>query len=196
MSEAPGVRVGPVVRIQVQREPLKVPHGYYDPSYLTAVDAAELDADGVVGIDAGGRIVDAHHRRHPRARGGGNRALSIGFTGHYAAMAERFGDRVVPGIAGENLIVDGPPLRMDDLARGLVVVTGSGAQVRLGSLRPAAPCREFTSFLLGHRTPLARDEIADELAFLSEGTRGFIAAVEHLVGTAVVSVGDEVYLAP
>ncbi len=195
MSEASGARIGRVVRIQVQREPLKVPHGYYDPAYLTAVPAAELGVDGVVGIDPGGPIVDAHHRRHPRTRGGGNRALSVGFTGHYVAMARRFGDRVAPGIAGENLIVDGPPLRMNDLTGGLIVVTGSGEEIALAPLRPAAPCREFTTFLLGGRQPRPRDEIAEELAFLSEGTRGFIASVEHLDGTAVVSVGDEVYLA-
>jgi len=187
--------LGRIVRIQVQRAPLKVPHGYYEPDFITPVPEAILDHDGVLGRLGDEQIVDAHHRRHPRARGGGTRALSIGFTGHYAAMAERFGARASLGIAGENLVVEGPPLRMADLEGGVEIHTAGGAVVALPAMRPATPCREFTSFLLGYREPRSRDEIAEELAFLSEGTRGFIVDVEHLQEPVDLTVGDAVYLA-
>ncbi|HHC09520.1 MAG TPA: hypothetical protein ENK55_12555 [Actinobacteria bacterium] len=184
--------LGAILRIQVQREPLKAPHGWYDPSRIVAVDEAELTSLGLVGIRGGERIVDAHHADHPRSRGGGRRALSVGFRGHYDAMAARFGERVRLGIAGENLVVDGPAVRTEDLAGGLVIVTADGVEVELRAPRPAAPCREFTTFLLGGREPRPRDELVDELEFLSGGTRGFIVSVGHLTAPVVLRVGDVV----
>jgi hypothetical protein len=40
---------------------------------------------------------------------------------------------------------------------------------------------------------LEREQIEDELAFLSAGTRGFIVAVDHLDETVEISIGDEVF---
>lgn len=180
-----------VVRLQVQLRPLKAPHGWYDPEPLVAVQRAWVSPAGVLGARDGAWVVDAHHRDHPASRGGGRRALSVGFTGHYEAMAARYGATVSPGIAGENLVVDGPALRRGDLGEGLVIVGADGRRLELRGPRPAAPCREFTSYLLGHREPLPREALEDDLAFLSEGTRGFIATP---VGEDEVRVGDEVRL--
>jgi hypothetical protein len=119
--------------------------------------------------------------------------MSIGLSGHYTAMAERFAPAVL-GIGGENIVVDGPALRLPYIADGFVVRRADGTEIELLNPRVAAPCVEFTSYLLGSDTKLPRDQIKEELAFLDGGTRGFIVAVDHLVGPATLEVGDEVFL--
>lgn len=187
MSES----LGPIVRLQVHAESLKR-DGAYDPAPLVVVQRAVIDASGMLGWDGTGWVVDSHHEAHPHVRGGGHRVLSIGFTGHYERMAERFGD-VPIGIAGENIIVDGPAVASDDIGEGLVVRTHSGAVMELLSPVPAVACPGFTSRLLKSSTVLERDEIAEHLAFLSTGTRGFILAVDHIDRGVEISVGDEVF---
>lgn len=179
-----------MVRLQLQREPLKA-SGVYEPQYLLSVEQAMIGAAGMLGREGESWVVDAHHLAHPRARGGGNRALSVGFSGHYAAMSDRFGP-VADGVAGENVIVAGPPLRLDDIAGGLLVHRPDGEVFELRTPRPAAPCREFTSYLLHAPAVLDRSELQDELEFLSEGTRGYIVDVAHLDGLHEIAVGDEV----
>ena len=187
-----GELIGAIVRLQVQRFPIKAKGTGYDPSGIEVVTKAAVDAWGMVGWLNDAWIIDAHHKAHPTSRGGGRRPLSIGFTGHYALMAERFGDAPV-GIAGENLIVDGPALTLDDLGEGLIVVASDGTELLLERPRVAAPCLEFTSFMLGfdHVAPL--DEIEDPLNDLHDGRRGFIVAADHASSPVELSVGDEVF---
>jgi len=185
-------RIGQIVRLQIQAEPLKA-SGVYEPKHLVTVDEAVISADGMLGWDGTAWLVDAHHRAHPRARGGGRRALSIGLSGHYAAMAERFVPAVL-GIGGENIVVDGPALRLPAIESGFVVRRPDGTEIELLDPRVAAPCVEFTSYLLGFDTPLPRAEIEEELAFLDGGTRGHIVAVDHLAGPVTLQTGDEVFL--
>jgi MOSC domain-containing protein YiiM len=180
--------IGKVVRLQVQREPLKA-SGVYEPRYLLSVERAVVGAAGMLGREGDAWVVDAHHTSHPRARGGGNRALSIGFTGHYAAMEDRFGS-VAYGVAGENVIVAGQPLRMSDISGGLLVRRSDDEEYELRTPRPAAPCREFTSYLLRAPHVLDRSELQDEFEFLSEGTRGFIVDVSHLAELHQIALGD------
>lgn len=185
-------RVGLIVRLQVQAEPL-TPSGVYEWQHLVPVDRAVVSADGMLGWDGTGWVVDAHHVAHPRPRGGGRRALSIGLTGHYAAMAERFAPAVV-GIGGENIVVDGPALRLPAIAEGFLIRRPDGQEIELLAPRVASPCLEFTSFLLGSETLLTRAEVKDELAFLDGGTRGHIVDVGHLTKPVPVEIGDEVFL--
>ena len=184
------VEVGQVVRLQVQREPLKA-SAVYEPRHLLSVERAVVGAAGMLGRADGGWVVDAHHRAHPRARGGGSRALSVGFTGHYAAMDDRFGS-VAFGIAGENVIVAGPVLRLDDLGGGLLVRPRNGAEYELRAPYPASPCREFASYLLRAPYVLDRSQLQDEFELLSEGTRGFIVDVAHLDESHEIALGDAV----
>jgi hypothetical protein len=81
-----------IVRLQIQRVPIKVKSIGYLPDEILAVSRASVDAWGMLGWHGGAWVVDAHNRAHPSRRGGGRRPLSIGFTGHHAAMEERFGD--------------------------------------------------------------------------------------------------------
>jgi len=187
MTEA----VGRIVRLQIHAEPLKQ-DGAYVPDSLVSVDRASITIDGMLGWDSTGWIVDTHHRAHPRAKGGGNRVLSVGFTGHYAAMSDRFGS-VPLGIAGENIIVDGPALAAADIVDGVLIRHTDGTETVLRTPQPAVACAGFTSFLLGSDEVLERREIADDLSFLSTGTRGFIVAVDHLDRPVEINIGDEVF---
>jgi hypothetical protein len=187
-----GDLVGEIVRLQIQRVPVKVRGEGYLPDKILPVARASVDAWGMLGWHDGAWVVDAHNKAHPSQRGGGRRPLSIGFTGHYSAMAERFGEAPL-GIAGENIIVEGDALRLDDLDEGLVVGTSDG-ELLLERPRVAAPCAEFTSFMLGLDEVAAIADIEDALADLHDGRRGFIVAADHAAQPVELSLGDKVHL--
>lgn len=183
--------LGRIVALQVQRDPLKEKGRGYDPGPILQVQEASLSAQGMVGLCGESWVVDAHHSSHPRARGGGNRALSIGFTEHYERIRERFGKGDL-GCGGENVIVDSDArVNVEDLA-GTVVVRTTHGDVELTGARVAAPCAEFTSYLLDLDVVSPIKEIAADIAFLEEGTRGFILGVAHLERPVQIHVGAEV----
>jgi hypothetical protein len=97
------------------------------------------------------------------------------------------------GIAGENIIVDGPPLLLADLGDGLIVDAADG-ELLLEGPRVAAPCAEFTSFMLGMDDVAPVSDIEDALADLHEGRRGFIVAANHASRPVELALGDKVYL--
>jgi len=182
--------IGQIARLQVQAMPLKTPGEGYDPGPIVSVERAVVSRDGVLGWDGDRWVVDAHNATHPDVRGRGNRALSVGFSGHYEAMAGRFGWAPL-GIAGENIIIDGPGLRLDRLGGGLTVRAAAG-EVAFTGPAVATPCVEFTSFLKGASAVLPRTEITDDLAFLDAGTRGYILDVTQLGEPVEIRVGDPV----
>jgi hypothetical protein len=188
-----GDLIGEIVRLQIQRIPIKSKGISYDPGGIAEVAKASVDAWGMVGWHGEVWAVDAHHKAHPASRAGGRRPLSIGFTGHYALMAERFGSAPV-GIAGENIIVNGPALSLDDLRNGLMVITSDGTELLLERPRVAAPCLEFASFMLGLDHVAALEEIVAPLADLHDGRRGFIVAADHAATPVEIAVGDDVFL--
>lgn len=183
--------LGKIVRLQVQRDPLKARGVGYDPTPILVVEEASLSAAGLVGRHRGGWVLDAHNAAHPRSQGGGRRALSIGFVGHYLAMAQRFGSADI-GVAGENIIVDAAGLITKSDLVGEVVIHATSGEAVLGSARVAAPCAEFTSFLkrLDHVMPL-QDQRADA-DFLDDGMRGYILAVDRVERPVTIRVGDRV----
>lgn len=190
-----GECIGTVVRLQIQRMPVRG-EGRYDPTPIQGVERAMVSARGVAGWSGGGWMLDVHHADHPQVRGRGLRALSMGFTSHYEAMGSRFGDLAL-GMAGENIIV-ATQRRWSaaELAPGVVVRGGDDRDdLVLGPARPAEPCLEFTSFLLGLSRRAGRDEVETELAFLSGGTRGFLLDPGRLRSPQPLAVGDEVWVA-
>ncbi len=189
-----GERIGKIVRLQVQKVPIKIKGEAYLPDEILSVESASVDASGMLGFHEGTWVVDAHHRSHPAARGGGRSPLSVGFTGHYDKMQERFGSAPM-GVAGENIIVDGPAFTLDEVGQGLIVKTASGESVFLERPRVAAPCREFASFMLGLDHVAPREEVEGPLADLHDGRRGFILAADRSPTAEVLTVGDEVFLA-
>jgi hypothetical protein len=183
--------LGNIALLQVQRDPLKAKGEGYDPTPLLAVAEASIDAMGMSGRHGDGWVLDAHHAAHPRSRGRGVRPLSIGFAGHYAAMAERFGPAEL-GCGGENIILDTPGrVTGSDLSGAIVIHTVEG-EVVVRNAGVAAPCAEFTSFLKGLDRVLPKREQADDVDFLDGGTRGFILDVSGLGTPATIRVGDRV----
>jgi hypothetical protein len=183
--------LGRIVRIQVQRDPLKERGVSYDPAGILAVDEAAIGPLGIVGRHRDTWVLDTHHTAHPRSQAGGRRALSIGFTGHYELMAARFGSAEL-GCAGENLIVEcADRLLASDLA-GEIVVRDRDGDIELRGARVAAPCAEFTSWIKGLDTVVGKLDQPEDIAFLDDGMRGYILEVAHLARPMTVRVGDEV----
>jgi len=204
--------IGPVVRVQVQRDPLKRREGEavrYDPTPLVVVAALDLTSTGAVGRDddatatATATIMDVHNAKHPASRYRGENGVSIGFTSHYARMRDRFGPHLTDGIAAESILVETDAvLPLDNVSAGFVIVTRSGEQIALDAVEVAEPCAPFSCFCL--RLPPDRPadtSVTEALRFLRGGTRGFYAtlALDHTDGngdndTAVtVRPGDTLY---
>ena len=184
--------IGTITRLQIQRSSLKTgekPDRVYDPTPLLPVQRLTVTPDGVLGAGSeGGWIVDVHHRAHPETKNeDGLHGVSVGFTSHYAAMRDRFGERIVVGCAGENVIVTADQMfTYEDLAGGVAIVTTEGAErVRLKVLQVAHPCRPFTGWASGGR--VESDVLKAHLQFLDGGTRGFYCLGE---GAGTIAVGD------
>lgn len=185
--------LGPIVRLQVQRDPLKARGIGYDPTAILAVEEAAIGPLGIVGRHEGAWVLDTHHAAHPRSQAGGRRALSIGFTGHYDRMAGRFGAAPL-GCAGENVIVETPGrLALSDLT-GALVVRSRDEEFEVRQARVAAPCAEFTSWIKGLDVVVAKHDQPEDVAFLDDGMRGYILEVTHLARPRTVRLGDEVWL--
>jgi hypothetical protein len=184
-------QLGPIVAIQCQPDRIKSKGVGYFPDRIRQVTEAALVGGGLLGRHDGTWIVDVHHPLHPGGRGTEHRAVSFGFTSHYAAMGDRFG-AVARFAAGENLIVDTTETITPAMAvAGFLIRTGAG-DVATGPGHVLAPCREFTSHLLGLDAPAERDDIAADMAFLADGMRGFGTAVPG--GPHFVRPGDEVWV--
>ncbi|WP_376794786.1 hypothetical protein [Thermogemmatispora sp.] len=194
--------LGPIVGLQVQTAPLKVAESEeeeprYDPAPLHPVAQLWLSVDGAFALlPDGRRLLDVHHRAHPRSRNrGGKNGISLGFTAHYRAMRARFGDHLRDGCAGENiLIATEQPVSLELLANGLLIVGSSrDRRVALTRLRVARPCLEFTRFALGPEAVLASPlELKAALQFLDRGQRGFYATCPSAEALAI-SCGDQVF---
>ncbi len=188
--------VGTIVRLQIQRGSLKTgekPNRRYDPVPLLAVERLAVSPDGVLGqSDGGGWLVDVHHRAHPHTKNeDGLHGVSVGFTAHYDAMRERFGDRITWGCAGENLLASTTQrLTYEELAGGLLVMGRDGREVvRLEVLQVAHPCRPFTGWALGGT--VEAQVLKEHLQFLDDGMRGFYC---RATGNGIVAAGDSLVL--
>src|SRR5947209_8745663 len=190
--------IGVIVGLRVQRSSLKVgqaPLRRYDPAPLQAVPALTLSQSGVTGLtERGEPIVDVHSREHPASKNrSGANGISVGFTSHYDAMRARFGDHLIDGLAGENILVrTDRPFGETDLARGLLVETAGGATARLARVIFATPCVEFTRFALRHPDDARTDRtVTEALIFLAAGMRGYYA--RYSGDPVAIRLGDRVY---
>jgi len=186
--------LGRIVRLQIQRSSLKTgdkPTRVYDPAPILDVGRLAVGPDGALGeAPDGAWLVDVHHRAHPHTKNeDGGHGVSLGFTSHYSLMRDRFGDRITPGCAGENILVEtGGRVGFDDLARGVACIAGDGRElVRLEVLQVAHPCRPFSGWALGGMVP--GEVLKETLQFLDDGMRGFYCLG---VGAGIVAVGDRV----
>ena len=193
--------IGQITHIQVQRSALKVEdeaQDYYDPTPLVKVESLLLSPQGIVGITTdGSRVMDIHHEHHPHSHNHkGLNGISLGFTSHYQAMRSKLGERMVDGIAGENILVEtGAPLALVDLGGKLAIQNQhTGQFIYLSGLIVAAPCVEFSLFAANHGIPLPAAQLKETLQFLDGGTRGFYARVEDLPAAVTVQAGDRVFI--
>ena len=186
--------LGPIVQLQIQRSPLKVgekPNRYYDPAPIVAADRLRLSPDGTVGLLDGREIIDVHHTAHPQTRQDRpEKGLSFGFTGHYAEIRERYGDHMVVGCAGENVIVETPRrVPLEEVAGGVAILDAEGRErVRLLQVCVAHPCKPFSGFAHGGKM-VEPEELKATLQFLDEGTRGF-RCVPVVAGQVEIRIGD------
>ncbi len=189
--------LGKIVRLQIQRSPLKVgekPNRVYDPSPILAVNELTLTPQGAVArAFDGAPLLDVHHAAHPQTRNvKGVNALSVGFTSHYAAMRAQYGDHVTNGCAGENILIETERrVTPEEIAGGIAIQpAGADSPVWLHVNQVAAPCREFSGYMMSGPGSIA---LREALQFLNDGMRGFYCALARSE-PMTIAVGDRVLI--
>jgi hypothetical protein len=191
--------IGTIVRLQIQESSLKVGDKprRYDPAPIRSVPALSVSSAGVVGLTGDGEtILDVHHGDHPASKNrAGENGISLGFTGQYRAMRQRFGQHLADGIAGENILIAAHrQFEVAELAGGVVVEGTGGRQLELRPVSVAAPCVEFSRYALQFPDDARPDAtVTEALRFLDAGMRGFYTTYEG--EPAMVEVGARVFLA-
>ncbi|RME87934.1 MAG: MOSC domain-containing protein [Anaerolineae bacterium] len=192
--------LGRVKLVQLQPNGLiiETPHGYfYDASRRMVVDRLTITSRGVEAVTPQGeRVLDIHHLDHPDKAYDDDDLVCIGFTSHYQAMRARFGEHMVDGIAGENIIIECErEVWTEDLESGIAIENAqTGELAYLDFVCFAAPCEEFSHFAAqsqDKRLPAA--ELKTILQFLNNGRRGFLLLLRPGQEPATVQPGDTVY---
>jgi len=194
-------QLGTVKLVQVQPAGLiiETPEGYYyDPSRRVEVERLMITSQGIETVTPQGeRVLDIHHKDHPETRYLGGDDVSINFTSHYTAMRARFGEHMVDGIAGENIIIEyEQEVWLPDLSQQIAIENpDTGGRVRLEVKDFAAPCEEFSHFAArSQNKPLPADKLKATLQFLNNGRRGFLLVLCKGQAEVTVQPGDRVYV--
>jgi hypothetical protein len=189
--------IGVICRLQVQKTSLKVgkaPRRSYDPASICVVPKLSITEGGVIGwSDINEQVDDVHHRDHPATKNRGDNAISIGFTSHYDEIRKAYGEHVIDGIAGENILIEQEQVIGEkDLSNGIAIETSGGSLVQLDNLIVATPCVEFSRFAMQFPEDARPDEtVTETLQFLNDGMRGYYAAY---AGPEVeIDIGNRVF---
>ncbi|HLI70577.1 MAG TPA: hypothetical protein VKV19_12535 [Ktedonobacteraceae bacterium] len=193
-------QIGRVKQVQVQPTRVKQgkkPHRFYDPSPLLVTAKLLLTREGVIGLTAENeQVVDVHNAAHPDSRNTGMNGVSFGFTSHYRAMRARFGRHVIDGCAGENILIEAEEeFALEALGRRLTLQSQeNGMLASLDSLAVAAPCVEFSHFVLDDvLIPMPAEILRETLIFLDHGRRGFYATFTN-EEPFLLQAGDKVFV--
>ena len=193
--------IGRILSVQVQRSTLKPGKRlatYYDPAPILVVESLRLTPQGVIGItDNGTEVMDLHHIEHPTSHNiRGVNGISFVFSSHYQSMREAYGDHIVNGCAGENVLIEANKvLQRQDLGSRLAIhIEKTGQFIYLSNLKMAAPCIEFSQYAANHGQPMPSDQLKAALQFLDDGMRGFYATVEEQPDEMIIRVGDRVFV--
>ena len=197
-------QLGQVTLVQIQpsglikETPGKTPTGgFYDPTYLVSVDRLEITPLGIEATTPGGeRELDIHHINHPDKKYDNNDLISIAFSSHYDAMRARFGDHIVNGIAGENIIIEyTKEIWPADLSQKIGVENQESGEMAIMELNGHAnPCVEYASYCLQNQHGKIPAKIMKEtLQFLGNGRRGFLFVLSKEQDVITVRPGDKVY---
>lgn len=180
--------------VQIQRSPMKTGEGsqrVYRPAPLEQVQRLYISAEGITGFCADGQErMDVHHTRHPQSRFRGDNKISLGFLHHYDTIRERFGEHMVDGVAGENILLKahGELPEFSPEQRFYIRHMPDGTLIELQQVIPAPPCREFSTFCL-RKSPSAQ-ELKATLQFLDHGRRGYYADIVETDCRCTVQAGD------
>ena len=170
---------------------------FYDASRRVEVDHLLITSKGIEATTPDGEhVLDIHHIDHPDKAYDDDDLVCIGFTSHYEAMRARFGEHLVDGIAGENIIIDfDQEVWVDDIGQQIAIENTESGQITLLDLVCfAAPCDEFSHFAAQNqqgRLPAA--ELKAILKFLNYGRRGFLLVLRVGQEAATVQPGDRVF---
>jgi hypothetical protein len=192
--------LGKVKMVQLQPSGLIIQSGngeLYDPARRLEVDHLLITSRGVETTTvAGRRLLDIHHMDHPDKAYGSRDLVSIGFTSHYNAMRERFGEHMTDGVAGENIVVEyDHEVWMDDMGQQVAIESAqTGDRAMFDVVEFAAPCTEFSSFAARPAGgALPADQLKRTLQFLNDGRRGFLIVLSQGQQDARVEPGDKVF---
>jgi hypothetical protein len=192
--------LGRVKLVQLQPSGLiiETPSGpFYDASRRVEVDRVRITSKGIEATTPDGEhVLDIHHIDHPDKAYDNNDLICIGFTSHYDAMRARFGEHMVDGIAGENIIIEyGEEVWPEDLGQQIVIEsTGTEQRTLLDVVCFAAPCDEFSHFAAqSQQERLPAVELKSALKFLNNGRRGFLLVLSDGQETATIQPGDRVF---
>lgn len=194
-------QIGIVKFVQIQRASLKSgerPYRIYHPAPLQQVPSLWVASDGVFGqANDASWTIDVHHAQHPASRNsGGYNGVSFNFTPHYSEIRTQFGDHLVDGCAGENILIESDSrYNLADLGKRVAFQRGvDGELVYLDALRVAAPCVEFSHYVNKSdlvTSALQADTLKSTLQFLDAGRRGFYA---QALQPGLISTGDAVFI--
>lgn len=193
--------LGIVKLVQVQPSGLiiETPSGYfYDASRRVEVDQLLITSKGIEATTPDGEhVLDIHHLDHPDKAYDDDDLVCIGFTSHYNAMRARFGDHMVDGIAGENIIIDlEEEVWPEDLGQQIGIENADTGQLALLDMVSfAAPCQEFSHFTAQSQyKKLPADELKSILQFLGNGRRGYLLILSENQEEVSIQSGDKVFV--
>jgi hypothetical protein len=171
--------------------------GFYDASRRLEVDRLQITSLGLEAItQEGEHVLDIHHISHPGKAYDNDDLICIGFTPHYDAMRTRFGEHMVDGIAGENIIIETEEeVWLPDLGQGIAIVNQeTKSRTLLDLISFASPCHEFSHFAMQSQDKkLPAIELKAVLQFLDKGRRGFLLVLPEGQETVIVRPGDRVF---
>ena len=192
--------LGKVKMVQLQPSGLiiETPAGYfYDESRRVEVDRLLITPKGIEATTPEGEhVLDIHHLDHPDKAYDDDDLICIGFTSHYNAMRTRFGNHMVDGAAGENIIIEyDNEVWLEDIGQQLAIENNeTGQMIVLDMVSFAAPCEEFSHFAAQSQDKeLPTPELKATLQFLNNGRRGFLLVLREGQEAATVKPGDSVF---
>jgi hypothetical protein len=193
--------LGRVQLVQVQPSGLiiETPSGdFYDASRRVEVESLCITSQGIEAITPKGEhVLDVHHIDHPDKAYGNDDLICIGFTSHYKAMRARFGEHMVDGVAGENIIIEyEEQVWPEDLGQQIAIEnTDTGRRTMLDVVSFAAPCEEFSHFAANSQHErLPAEKLKSTLQFLGNGRRGFLLVLSDNQEPGIVRSGDRVFV--
>ncbi len=171
---------------------------FYDASRRMEVEQIQITSRGVEATTPEGeQILDIHHLDHPDKEYDDDDLVCFGFTSHYKTMRERFGEHMVDGIAGENIIIEyDQEVWESDLGKRVAIENKKNGHKTFFDMESfAAPCKEFSLFTTKSQDKeLPAAELKATLQFLNNGRRGFLLVMTKEQERATVQAGDKVFV--